>query len=268
MFNLRLTIQQNQKIFDNYRLLSFIAPQIAQIARPGQFLMLRLSDSYEPLLPRPMSIHQIIRVQKGKPKGFRILLKISGRGTKLLAHKKEGDELQVIGPLGNGFAIDGDRAESLLVAGGIGVAPMLFLTEEMASISISPKIFIGAATSEDLLVLDKFKGLSSDLFITTEDGSQGYKGMITQRLEEYLRDSNISKEAIIYACGPREMLKQVAQLSRMHNLPCQLSLEARMACGVGACLGCAVKVKSEGKDYQYKRTCLEGPVFNAHEVIW
>jgi dihydroorotate dehydrogenase electron transfer subunit len=268
MFNLKLSLQQNQKIFTDYRLFSFIDSHIPQAAQPGQFLMIRVNDTYEPFLPRPMSVHRIIKNKNNEAEGFQVLFKIVGKGTKLLAEKTEGEQLQVLGPLGNGFTIEKTCSEALLVAGGIGVAPLVFLIEEFAHTSTNIKAFIGGATSQDLLALQIFKKHAQDLFITTEDGSQGKKGMITESLEEYLTGRNNTKDTIMYACGPKEMLKQVALLSNKFKLPCQLSFESRMACGFGACLGCVIKTKSGNNNYDYKRVCIEGPVFNAQEVIW
>jgi dihydroorotate dehydrogenase electron transfer subunit len=268
MFNLKLSLQQNQKIFTDYRLFSFIDSHIAQAAQPGQFLMIRVTETYEPFLPRPMSVHRIIKNKKDEAEAFQVLFKIAGKGTKLLAEKTEGEQLQVLGPLGKGFRIDKTCSETLLVAGGIGVAPMVFLIEELARTSAKIKAFVGGATSKDLLALDIFKKYAYDLFITTEDGSQGKKGMITESLEEYLTDRNNAKDTIMYACGPKAMLKQVAFLSNKFKLPCQLSFESRMACGLGACLGCVIQTKSGDNNCHYKRVCIEGPVFNAQEVIW
>jgi dihydroorotate dehydrogenase electron transfer subunit len=268
MFNLKLSLQQNQKIFTYYRLFSFIDSHIARAAQPGQFLMIRVTETYEPFLPRPMSVHRIIKNKKGEAEGFQVLFKIAGKGTKLLAEKTEGEQLQILGPLGKGFRIDKTCSEALIVAGGIGVAPMVFLIEELARTSAKIKAFIGGATSQDLPALNIFKKHAHDLFITTEDGSQGKKGMITESFEKYLTNGNKAKNSIIYACGPKGMLKQVASLSNKYKLPCQLSFESRMACGLGACLGCVIKTKSGHNNYHYKRVCVEGPVFNAQEVIW
>jgi dihydroorotate dehydrogenase electron transfer subunit len=268
MFNLKLSLQQNQKIFTDHRLFSFIDSHIAQASQPGQFLMIRVTDTYEPFLPRPMSVHRIIKNKNNEAEGFQVLFKIVGKGTKLLAEKKEGEQLQVLGPLGNGFTIDKTCSKALLVAGGIGAAPLVFLIEELVRTSANIKAFIGGASSQHLLALNIFKKHSQDLFITTEDGSQGKKGMITESLEEYLSGINNAEGTIMYACGPKEMLKQVALLSNKFKLPCQLSFESRMACGLGACLGCVIKIKSGNNNYDYKRVCIEGPIFNAQEVIW
>jgi len=282
------------------------APEIAGEAKPGQFVHVRCDDGCRPLLRRPFSIHRIqnseVRGQKSKVKGkvtirdtVEILYKVVGEGTRILIEKKEGEELNLIGPLGNGFRlpVTSNQLPVVLVAGGVGIASLLFLAEE---IKLPVTVLIGAKTKDQVLCEDDFKKLGCEVKISTEDGSYGYKGLVTELLKTFLSAFRTLPEgarshrdgvhsAFIYACGPRPMLKGVAEIAGKDNIPCQVSLEEHMACGLGACLGCAIKVKMPdsgcwmpvktsasvqglGSSIQYKRVCKDGPVFDASEVIW
>jgi len=238
--------------------------RICQCASAGQFVEIKASSHNEPLLRRPLGIHEI------KNNIFSCLCQVVGKGTELLSRKKIGECLDVIGPLGRGFSIDRRLSleGSILVAGGIGVAPLLFLAKELKNREPDKHrednllVLIGAKTKTQILCEKEFKTLGCSVKIATDDGSRGYRGYLSSLLEEEL-DSIIKPRVNIYACGPMPMLKEVARIARKNDICAQVSLEAHMACGIGACLGCTIDTK-EG----YKRVCKEGPVFVAEKVIW
>ncbi len=246
----------NKKIRNNYFRCAIIARKIARTAYPGQFLSIKVSDREEPLLRRPFSIHRV------NGQAIEIFYQVVGDGSRLLSAKKPGELLDVIGPLGDGFNLPPatDGFEPVLVAGGMGVAPLLFVAEKLKS--CRPLVFIGAKRKEDLFCLKEFTDLGCQVRVATDDGSRGFKGKVTGLLRQFL-SSEESEQAVIYACGPRPMLEAVSSLVREHEVPAEISLEEHMACGIGACLGCVVNTR-EG----YKRVCKEGPVFNADEVVW
>lgn len=247
-----------------------ITPKIAQQAYPGQFADIRLSDNFEPLLRRPFSIHKVMG--KGRrPWAIEILYEVVGKGSAVLSRKKAGEYLDVIGPLGNGFDCNSQFAKShlaILVAGGMGVAPLVFLAEKLTERKTRKQtkrktiVLIGAKTKKMLICEKEFKNLGCEVKISTDDGSSGFKGTVTELLK--YQQSTVNSELLtIYACGPRPMLKEISRISAAYNIPAEISLEEHMACGIGACLGCVVNTKSG-----FKRVCKEGPVFDADEIIW
>ena len=187
-----------------------------------------------------------------------ILVKAIGEGTERLAAMTEGDELVVFGPLGHGYRIDRSERRPILVAGGVGVAPLLFLARELAKAGVRGLFFYGARTEHDLPLAAEIAEVA-ELVITTEDGSRGEQGLITAPLERLL-DEN--RDAIVYTCGPEGMLKAVAGVALRLEVPCQVALEAPMACGMGTCKGCAVM----GTDGRYRYVCYDGPVFEAEDI--
>ncbi|MFZ5760679.1 MAG: dihydroorotate dehydrogenase electron transfer subunit [Thermodesulfobacteriota bacterium] len=236
-------------------------PEICASALPGQFVMVRTNDdtSSDPLLPRPFSIH--------RRSGARLIIifKIMGRGTDRLARLQPGKEVQIVGPLGNGFTIEIGMERHLLVGGGMGIAPLHFLAEtirqQRAATSIT--VLLGARTAAELEPFNGIRDLPG-IFITkaTDDGSAGHHGFVTDLLASALADTT---PATVYCCGPQPMMAKVAEICRARQTPCQVSLEAHMACGIGACLGCALPGREKEKNYLH--VCIEGPVFTA-ERIW
>ncbi len=262
---------KNDKINRNCRHLVVHAPEIVEKAMPGQFVHVLCSSSCDPLLRRPLGINDL-DIQAGT---FSMLYEIRGKGTKLLAERCAGETLDIIGPLGNGFTMPkSPHCNVLIIAGGFGAAPLYYLAKELSNTQKSGSItvILGASTSEMLLMPDAFRKLTADVRIATDDGSEGCCGFATIPMAEYVQEYDNSLPLIIYACGPTPMLKSIAEFSNEHELSCQISSEAKMACGVGACMGCVIKVKdntSENTDlFKYVRSCKEGPVFDAKEVIW
>ncbi len=245
-------------------------------ALPGQFLHIRIGDSTDPLLRRPLSIHDCRHSGKKSGQIVTILYEVVGRGTTLLAEKKPYTELDCIGPLGRGFDLEKIRSRNVyIVAGGMGVAPLFFLARTMAQDKKDRKkliVLIGAKTKNDILRDKEFKDLGCQLHIATEDGSRGFKGRVTDLLKDILSAADKSERGLcseaacsssICACGPKPMLSVVSDIARRNNMAAQVSLEEFMGCGLGACLGCVMDTISG-----YKRICHDGPVFDASDIIW
>ena len=242
----------NKKVAKDHYVLSFKAHGVAKKTKPGQFFNIRITDSCEPFLRRPFGAYKI---DKDK---IEILYKVVGKATTILSRKKTKDVLDIIGPLGNGFTL---KTKAILVGGGHGVAPLYALAAALGAKS-GLEVYIGARTAKQIVCDKDFKKLGAKVYVATEDGSKGYKGVITELLNK--KPSTIDhRPSTIYACGPKPMLKEVARLSVLHKISCQVSLEEYMACGIGTCLGCAVKTKKG-----YKMVCKDGPVFDAKEIIW
>lgn len=260
MFQIKAKLLYNERVGANYLHCAFYAPAIAQKAQPGQFVNIKVAQAAEPLLRRPFSIHRI--------NGSRIelLYEVIGKGTEILSQKIAGEYLDIIGPLGNGFdyqASISHRYLPILVAGGIGVAPLLFLAKKLITYNLKLiTVLIGAKTKSHILCEKEFKQLGCAVKVSTDDGSKGFKGKVTDLLNKELSAVGCRLSAL-YACGPKPMLKEISSISKECNLPAQLSLETHMACGFGACLGCAVNT-IEG----YKRVCKDGPVFGAEQIYW
>jgi dihydroorotate dehydrogenase electron transfer subunit len=238
--------------------------RVYKYAVPGQFVMVRSPGQTAPLLSRPFSIHDVIIEESGAV-SVDILYKIVGTGTLKLSQKNSGDQIDVLGPLGRGFSTRGDYQHVYLVAGGIGIAPFVFLGKHLMRQGLQSDqitLFIGGQSSGDLLCLGIFEGLGLDLQLTTDDGSSGQQSLVTAPLEAAFAKT---KPDIIYACGPIPMLREVMKLSRQHKLPCQVSIETMMACGMGACLGCAVEQAKANNTYLH--ACKDGPVFDASRIV-
>ena len=231
------------------------APSVAECVQPGQFVELNLRQP-DLVLPRPISVY---RAADGV---IELLYQVMGEGTRRLSQMREGDVLGVIGSLGNRWPIDEAVEHSLLVAGGIGSAPLALLTQELKA--LGKKItMVQAARSEELLIAaDFFAGLVNEHIIATDDGSRGHKGLITEPLKQLLERSGNDFD-VVYICGPEIMQEVCAELTLAADITTYVSLERLMACGIGACLSCVVPT-ADG----LKRVCVDGPVFNAAEVKW
>lgn len=234
------------------------APGIAASSRPGQFVMVRAGEGLDPLLRRPFSIHQV--AEGGV---LQVLFKVIGKGTKALARLQPGQYMDILGPLGRGFSI-AENKQHCLIGGGIGIAPLLFLAKKMLK-KIEPssiKVLLGARTKDELASLqDDFASLGLNVQAATEDGSLGKKGLVTDLMVLVHHEDPVT----VYTCGPHPMLRAVVQLCRSNKWDCQVSLETMMACGLAACLGCAVpRPDMQG----YVHVCKDGPVFDADEVAW
>ena len=258
-------------------LLSLAAPEQAAAAQPGQFAMLQVLGHSDVLLRRPISIFNVTGAGGSssatqRPKIIKFLYKKVGRGTGLLAELKAGERLGLLGPLGRGFFAEEylpeiDAAdETLLVAGGIGIAALLLPARRLAKEYAKPRLFFGARGKADLVGVKDFKPFVRSTALATEDGSAGARGFVTQPLKDYLA-ARAGKKLLLMACGPWAMLRATVELATRFGHPCLISMENRMGCGLGACLGCAVRVKGEGHE-AYQRVCKDGPVFRADKLVW
>lgn len=237
--------------------LRFHCPELAASAKPGQFLEALCPGQEGPFLRRPFGIHRV-----NKKSGVcEILFRKAGRGTALLSALKVGDALDFVAPLGNGFSLQKGKTQ-IIAGGGMGIAPLLCLAEALFAAGEKNHLFLAAKTAADLPRLDIYGKLGT-LHLSTEDGSAGEKGLINAPLERFLKDCS---DPVLYACGPHPMLRCVAGLAEKHTIAAQVSLEEKMACGIGVCQGCPVEVKN--KDTRYKMVCKDGPVFNAEDIVW
>jgi dihydroorotate dehydrogenase electron transfer subunit len=245
----------DQMASDVYRL-TVHAPLIAGAAHPGQFVMVRVADRFDPLLRRPFSIHQ---QSSGGTLG--LLFKIIGKGTNILAGVRVGDFLDLIGPLGRGFDLSCERPVCM-IGGGMGIAPLYFLAKQLLS-DRQPEmdhVLLGARNKEELALLaGEFADLGYPVQTATDDGSMGHHGFIPDLL-----DAVLPAVSRVYTCGPHPMMKTIVKKCRQADVSCQVSLETHMACGLGACLGCTVP----GADGKYVHVCRQGPVFYSGEVAW
>lgn len=233
---------------------------ISETALPGQFVNVRCCGNTEKLLRRPISVSDA-DLNSGT---FDIVFMVKGEGTRYLADRKTGDFIDLLGPLGKPFMISGGNERILLVGGGIGVFPLLFLAKQCKE--AHKNSLLGFRSREVSVLIEEFKNCSSTIGLCSDDGSLGTKGFVTALAEDELKKG---KWDIIYACGPEQMLKKVAKLAEQNGTRCQLSLEQRMGCGIGACLVCSCKIKaSTEKGWHYARVCKDGPVFWSDEVIW
>jgi dihydroorotate dehydrogenase electron transfer subunit len=263
MLQEKLQILWNKKVGSGYYRIGLRCQEGFSTAKPGQFIMLRISDQIEPLLRRPFSIHRLV-VNNGLTEGVEILYKIVGKGTLKLSLLKEGEFIDILGPLGNAFSLPRNPQHVYIVAGGIGVAPLVFLASILVKNGGDPsrcRVFIGGKSKDDLLCMDDFMRLGINVHTTTDDGSAGDQCLVTHPVEIAMQEA---RPDIMYACGPVEMLKCVLGIAEKYAVPCQVSIETMMACGVGACLGCAVEDRTDSGKYLH--ACLDGPVFDVQAI--
>ena len=242
-------IISQSELAENIFLLTLHSPLIIEKAAPGQFVMVYL-DRGELLLPRPISICWVDKACSA----MQLLYQVVGAGTKHLSQLQKGGHVKIVGPLGNGFKINNTPGKVALIGGGVGTPTMLMLLQHLPGVSAD--VYLGFR-SQPVLV-DNFQNLTHNVYIATEDGSHGFKGRVTDIL---IDKSELYNE--IYACGPRPMLKQAAEYAKAMNIPCQVCMEERMACGLGTCVGCAIKTKNG-----YQKVCVDGPVFYGDMVDW
>ncbi len=251
-------IIRSEKLTDDICRFTVQAPDIAADSRPGQFVMVRAAEGMDPLLRRPFSIHQV------RDGGLlQILLKVIGKGTQALSKMQVGQHMDILGPLGRGFTYN-SKHHHYLVGGGIGIAPLLFLAKQILKKNepSTINVLLGARAKDEICTLvDDFAGMGLEVKVCTEDGSLGKQGLVTDLMAP-LPDEN---PAMVYTCGPYPMLRAVVGVCRDKNWACQVSLETIMACGLAACLGCAV-LRADMNGYVH--VCKDGPVFNADDVAW
>ncbi len=252
---LDLTVVENIKLHTNYVLLKMTHELTLPLMMPGQFAEIKIDGSSTTFLRRPISINY---VDKEKNEVW-FLIQLVGDGTHQLSKVNKGDKVNIILPLGKGFTLPQSNIHKkcLIIGGGVGIAPLLYLGEQLLVNGNQPVFLLGARSKQDLLQLDNFQQLGL-VYTTTEDGSYGEKGYVTQH-------SILSHEGfdIIYSCGPKPMMVSVAKFAKANHIECEVSLENKMACGIGACL-CCVENTNEG----HLCVCKEGPVFNIKQLLW
>ncbi|RJQ44208.1 MAG: dihydroorotate dehydrogenase electron transfer subunit [Nitrospiraceae bacterium] len=252
----RASIVENRQIIPDHFLLTLRPLIKIPTPKPGNFFMLSVDHGMDPLLKRPFSIHRLFGDD------VQILYRLAGKGTHILSGRNKGDILDAVGPLGNKFPPPGSGDKTILIAGGIGIAPIFALAEKLKNKEIL--LFYGAKTKEELLCTDQIKSLGIDPVISTDDGSCGQKGTAIDALIKHLiRHPSLVTSHRLYACGPRPMFKSLSLLAKKHNLKGYIALEQHMACGIGTCLGCVINTVDG-----YKRVCREGPVFPLEKILW
>lgn len=264
------TIRFNRPVKNGYHKIGLTCHPSYRTALPGQFVTLKIAGRMDPLLRRPFSIHRVLKDGE-HVFGIEILYRVVGGFTRQLSEMSENETIDLLGPLGHGFTHPAADETPVLAAGGIGVAPMVFLAESLdeGGIDISgAPVFLGGKTAGDVLCETDFSDLGMVLHVTTEKGDYGEKGLATAPLANYLEKSrpDVRRPDIVYACGPHGFLRAVADLAEKHALRCEVSIETVMACGLGVCMGCAVQTRDLSRGYRH--ICKDGPVFDASVVIF
>lgn len=227
---------------------------IGIIAKPGQFVNLYCKQNSR-ILPRPISICEIDSVNDT----ITLVYGVVGKGTEEFSYMKKGDRIEVLGPLGHGFNMDNEVTSHVIIGGGIGIPPLLELTKQLKG---EKKVYLGFRS--DTFLIKEFEKCGASVYIATDDGSSGLKGTVL----DLLSNTNPNGQ-MIYSCGPKPMLKAVSEWAKIKQIKAQLSLEERMGCGIGTCVGCVCKIQAKGMDtWEYKKICKDGPVFFSEEVVW
>ncbi|NTV47195.1 MAG: dihydroorotate dehydrogenase electron transfer subunit [Chlorobiales bacterium] len=252
-----VTVVENLHLTSTVTVLVLESPEIAPLLKPGQFINLKVNDSLTPLLRRPISIH---RVDGNR---IEVMVKMIGTGTSLLYHASRGMKLQVLGPLGNTFGYERDDFDvAILVSGGIGIAPMALLEEALDQRGKEVHNFIGGRTKEDIVT--RYLG---NLYIATDDGSMGYKGTVVSLLANEMTQFE-GKRIRVFSCGPNRMLEALSKFCIERNIPCEVSLESIMGCGIGICYGCPVRLKDEDGSVHNHLLCQCGSVIDASKLVF
>ncbi len=277
-------VQETVEILENIPVaeatfrLRFRSPAMAQRILPGQFLMLRLSQLQDPLIGRPFALYDTHDNDRGEPDTVDVVYVVKGKLTTRLQHLRAGQRVDVWGPLGNGFPpVATDHL--ICVAGGIGHTPFLALGQEYRGTrhyGPAPRIenpvprmslCYGARSAPYLAGVDDFERAGFELHLCTDDGTRGRAGLVTESLRELLQNDS-AQHPVIHCCGPEVMMAAVSQLAEEFAVPCYVSLETPMACGIGICFTCVAKVRDASGEWDYKRTCVEGPIFASRKIVW
>jgi len=271
----RVAVEENVRLArDTYRI-RFACPEIARRVVPGQFVMLRLADCNDPLLGRALAVYDVVAGDDGEPRFLDIVYLVVGKMTRLLAEFLAGSRLEVWGPLGNGFPPT-PTEHLVMVAGGIGQTPFLAVAREYLGLHAygnpprevprARKVTLcyGARSRNWLAGVDDFRRLGVEVLLSTDDGSFGHEGFVTHLIQPVVERS--AWPCRIVCCGPEAMMEATGKIAAELGLPCQVSLESPMACGLGICFSCVAKIRDASGSWDYRRTCVEGPVFNAADV--
>jgi len=256
-------IAANESVGDRFYRMALFAPRTASKVKPGQFIHLKCSDTADPLLRRPFSVYD----WDEKKKMITILYAVVGRGTEMMSKMKSGEKVNLMAPLGTSFSIDVNFNEALVIGGGCGIGPLLGLVKQLVKKGIETTTLLGMQTGQTSILIDDFLLAGATVKVATNDGSIGIKGHVTEFLENTEKKE---KPDFVYACGPNPMLVSVQKWARKQHIPGEISIEEKMGCGTGACLSCACRIQSQDNEdgWDYKRVCVEGPVFSLEEVIF
>ena len=262
-------IISNKEIQKEYFLMKVSLNESFNDPEPGQFIMIRIAGLGDPFLSRPISIYSFNR---GKSScSIELLYRVVGKGTQIMAGLIKGSQVAIQGPLGVNFEILPTKKNIVFIAGGIGIAPLSLLAEQICRKKCMSEdamtFYLGSQTADAIVGLDKLQKLCYKINVCTDDGSLGAKSLVTQAFQKDIKKF-LPADTVIYACGPKAMIKTLSKILDGTKFTCQVSLEERMACGTGACMGCAVAIKDNKGALAYKRVCSDGPVFNIKDVIW
>lgn len=260
-------ILENVEIQEDCFLMKIKTAPSFQNPLPGQFIMIRISGLNDPFLSRPISIYAFSRNEDYST--IELLYRAVGKGTQIMAGLIEGSMVEINGPLGNGFDTKSVKENIVIISGGIGIAPLSMLTETLQKTHPASNMIIykGFQSASAVVGLKKLQKLCRNISVCTDDGTMGEKGFVTGIFQKDMKKFPQDNTSI-YACGPRPMLRSLANILNRTKFCCQVSLEERMACGVGACMGCAVAVKDKNGALAHRRVCADGPVFNLQDIIW
>jgi len=244
----------------DYHLLRVGSPAVGRDARPGQFVMVKACETTVPLLRRPLSLHD------AGPSTVDLFFRTAGEGTRVLSRKRPGETLDLLGPLGKGYTLSGrlKGRKTWLVGGGRGIAPLYFLGRELLALGAKVAVLYGGRSRDDLPLVDEFESAGLAVLPSTDDGSLGFHGLVSELLRRELGRGRADR---LYACGPDAMMKAVAGLADAAGIPAEYSLEAMMGCGIGACWGCVHRIR-DGSGDGWVKICEEGPVFPGERVVW
>ena len=287
MIDTKARIIANERLTKDYWRITLDVTEIVYKIKPGQFINIRLSKRNDPYFRRPFSVFRRVKLTGGNL-GIEVVYKVVGVGTNLMTLLREGDKLDIIGPLGHGFEQNLDKRTQVLLAGGIGAASLFLLAEEISRLvkqhELELYLLLGAETESTLILTKEFKALGGKVLVSTDDGTYGYQGSVIEMLTDALEKGNISSDCAIYAYGPEPMYRALSSICQQYNIPAQIAMERHMMCGVGACLCCVCYVKEESvskyrdlssshilfeseRQYGHALVCRDGPVFHIDEVI-
>jgi len=287
MIQTKSRVVMNQALNEECWRLTLDAPEIASELQPGQFIMLKINETNDPLFRRPFSVFKRLALGQGSL-GIEIVYKVIGRGTRLMTNLRPGDRLDILGPLGRGFEFDRNKPVHILLAGGTGLACLFMLGEEISDGAgkngMELLVMLGASTKKSLILEKEYAALSGEVMVSTNDGTCGYHGSVTEMLKDALDRGKIPSNCVIYASGPEPMFKALAPICKRHHIPAQISMERHMMCGIGGCFSCICKIDKKGvlkyrdlssshiqfssEEWGYALVCKDGPVFRVDEVAF
>ena len=277
-------VVSNKRMTENCWRVVLDCPQISSEVKPGQFIHVKTGGESGPLFRRPLSVFRRVPL-RGNRLGIEIVYKVIGTGTRIMTGLRRGDALNVIGPLGHGFDVDHSKSVHVVVAGGTGAACLFLLSEEISKAGLPLMVLLGADTKASVILKKEYTALKGEIMVSTDDGTYGFHGFVTQMLDKALDEGRVSTDCAIYSSGPEPMLKALSSICQKYETSAQVSVERHMMCGIGACLACVCKVdpshlskqRNSGasyvqsvsdKEFGYALVCKDGPVFDINEVIF